>query len=54
MINPLWLELPMSRTNFHGPEDVRAIAVQLYLKSACTPQPLYKTFAGNQNKDRVS
>ena len=25
MINPQWIELPMSRTNFHGPRDVRAI-----------------------------
>ena len=31
MINPQWLELPMSRTNFHGPKDVRAIDVRLYL-----------------------
>ena len=31
MINPQWLELPMFRTNFHGPEDVRAIEVRLYL-----------------------
>ena len=30
MINPQWLEVPMSRTNFHGPKDVRAIEVQLY------------------------
>ena len=30
MINPQWLELPMSRTNFHGPRDVRAIEVRLY------------------------
>ena len=30
MINPKWLELPMSRTNFHGPKDVRAIEVWLY------------------------
>ena len=30
MINPQWLELPMSRTNFLGPRDVRAIEVQLY------------------------
>ena len=29
MINPQWLELPMSQTNFHGPKDVRAIEVQL-------------------------
>ena len=27
MINPLWLELPISRTNFYGPKDVRAIEV---------------------------
>ena len=30
MINPQWLELPMSRTNFHGPKDIRAIEVRLY------------------------
>ena len=30
MINPQWLKLPMSRTNFHGPKDVRAIEVLLY------------------------
>ena len=29
MINPQWLELPMSRTNFHGPKDVWAIEVRL-------------------------
>ena len=33
MINPQWLELPMSRTNFHGPKDVRAIEVRLYIDS---------------------
>ena len=31
MINPPWLELPMSWTNFHGPKDVRAIEVRLYV-----------------------
>ena len=31
MINPQWLKLPMSRMNFHGPEDVRAIEVRLYV-----------------------
>ena len=31
MINPQWLELPMSRTNFRGPKDVRAIEVRLYI-----------------------
>ena len=30
MINPQWLELPMSRTNFHGPKDVRVIEIRLY------------------------
>ena len=30
-INPHWLELPLSRNNFHGPKGVRAIEVRLYL-----------------------
>ena len=30
MISPQWLELPMSRINFHGPKDVRAIEVLPY------------------------
>ena len=29
MINPQWLELPMSRSIFYGPKDVRAIEVRL-------------------------
>ena len=29
--NPHWLEQPLSRTNFHGPKDVRAIEVRLYI-----------------------
>ena len=29
MINLHWLELPMARTLFHGPKDVRAIEVRL-------------------------
>ena len=32
MINPHWLELPLSRTNSHGPKGVRAIEVRLYYK----------------------
>ena len=31
MIKSHWLELPISRTNFHGPKDVRAIEVWLYI-----------------------
>ena len=31
MINPEWLELPMSRTIFYGPKDVRAIEIRLYI-----------------------
>ena len=27
IINPHWLELPLSRTNFHGSKGVRAIEV---------------------------
>ena len=30
---PQWLELPMSRTIFYGPKDVRAIEVRLYSSS---------------------
>ena len=26
-----WLELPLSRTNFHGPKGVRAIEFRLYM-----------------------
>ena len=32
MVNPLWLELPMSRTNFHGPRYIRAIEVRLLIQ----------------------
>ena len=31
LINPQWLELPMSRINFHSPKDVRAFEVRLYV-----------------------
>ena len=31
IINPQWLELPISQTNFHGPNDVRAIEVRLHM-----------------------
>ena len=29
MINTQWLELPISRTNYYGPKDVRVIEVRL-------------------------
>ena len=29
MVNPQWLELPLSRINFHGPKEVRATEVLL-------------------------
>ena len=32
IINPHCFELPLSRTNFHGPKGVRAIEVRLYLR----------------------
>ena len=31
MINPQRLKLPLSRINLHGPKDVRAIEVGLYI-----------------------
>ena len=31
MINPQWLELPMSRITFYGPKGVRVIEVRLYI-----------------------
>ena len=31
IINPKWLELPLSRTNFHSPKGVRANEVRLYM-----------------------
>ena len=30
MINPQWLEAPLSRINFRSPKGVRAIEVRLY------------------------
>ena len=30
IINPQWLERPLSRTNFHSPKGVRAIEILLY------------------------
>ena len=33
MINRQWLELPKSRTNFYGSNDVRANGVRLYMYS---------------------
>ena len=33
MINFQWLELPMSRTIFYGPKDVRAIEIRLYISN---------------------
>ena len=38
--NSQWLELPMSRINFHGPKDVRAIEVLLHLFFVSNGQPL--------------
>ena len=32
VLNPQWLERPMSRTNFHRPKDVRAIEDRLYTR----------------------
>ena len=41
MINPQSLELSMSRTNFHGPDNVRAIEIRLYfvIRASATYMP---------------
>ena len=31
MIKPQWLELPISRINIHGPKDIRATEILLYI-----------------------
>ena len=45
MINPQSLELSMSRTNFYGPNDVRAIEVRMYFairaSAAYVPDMIY-------------
>ena len=33
MISAQWLELPISRINFHSPKDVRATEVRLYVQN---------------------
>ena len=44
MINPQWLELPISRTNFHGPKDIRAIKVRLYNRNIARCFDSYHSF----------
>ena len=46
MINPQWLELPISRTKFHGPRDVRAIEVRLYKAIENTAEIKQKAIKG--------
>ena len=40
MINPQRLELPMSWTNFNGPNDVQAIEIRLYSYTKSAPNIL--------------
>ena len=40
IINPQWLEPPMSRTIFYGPKDVQAIEVRLYFGDRKEPERL--------------
>ena len=49
MINPQWLELPMSCINFHIPKDVRAIEILLYIDVYCcskTSSTCWSTISG--------
>ena len=43
MFNPQWLELPMSRMNFHGPKDFRAIEVLLWNESIHIVHVIHKS-----------
>ena len=58
MIKSQWLELPMSRTNFHDPKDVRAIEVRLYLGKATNskhsppPPPLHEAPKEDEEQTR--
>ena len=48
MINPQGLELPMSRINFYGPNDVRATEVLLYMQNTnmhCKALSMYSTLS---------
>ena len=59
MINPQWLEPPVSRMNFHGPKDVRAIEVRLYTVEWGSLNPLIpkvnkRTKANNEDPDSVA
>ena len=51
MINPQWLELPISRTNFHGPSDIRAIEVRLQLVIIHLLSKLVSSIMGNLTSD---
>ena len=50
MINPQWLELHMSRTNFHGPKDVRAIEVRLYTDTTEMSEARYQSRISEYHK----
>ena len=54
MINPQWLELPMSRTNFHGPKDVRATEVRLYMFFLKLSEGLHYMSANSKTSDEVA
>ena len=54
MINPQWLELPRFRTNFHGPKDVWANEVRLYVVDQETICVNIFTYCGLWNKEANS
>ena len=52
VINPQWLELPMSRINFYSPKDVRAIEVRLYIANdAERGKKAHMPYANTQGPD---
>ena len=54
MINPQWLELPISRTNFHGPKDVRATEVRLYFSKMGTKHHLSNNVKKNEHQTKTN
>ena len=53
MINPKWLQLPISRTNLHGHKGVRGIGIQLYLHVAIKIAIVERMLINNYDTERI-
>ena len=55
MINPQWLELPMSQICFHRPKDVRAIEVLLnMINNQQHKKNVIMPHANSENQDKTA